>query len=87
MQKYTEEFLDECSETLTEAEEIKGNKDLMRELEPYMKKKGNTMMNLPGTLRQKAQSKINELSKKDGGPKEDGLRIEAEDQPKIQGKS
>jgi hypothetical protein len=37
MNMFTEEFLEECAEHLVKADEIQSNKDLMKELEPYMK--------------------------------------------------
>lgn len=71
MQKYTEEFLDECCETMVKADEIKENKELMHELEPYMKEKGTRITELPGTLKEKYQAKLNDSFKKEEAEKED----------------
>lgn len=43
MTKYTEEFMDDCCETLVKADEIQNNKELMHELEPMMKEKSARM--------------------------------------------
>lgn len=84
MQKYTEEFLDECCETMTKAKEIEGNKELMKELEPYMKEKGKSMMEIPGDMRQKFQAKLNEKAK-ESDESSKGEEIVGK-KPKIQGK-
>lgn len=43
MTKYSEEFMDDCCETLVKADEIQNNKELMHELEPMMKEKSARM--------------------------------------------
>lgn len=87
MQKYTEEFLDECAETLTEAKEIEANKDLMKELEPYMKDKAKTMMEIPGDMRKKFQTKLNEVAKADEESDEaEDMTVEKGKKPRIAAK-
>lgn len=51
MNKYSEEFLSECAETLLEADEIQGNKELMKELEPVLKEKGKRLLTMGSSLK------------------------------------
>jgi len=95
MQKYTEEFLDDCCETMVKADEIKANKELMHELQPYMKEKGTRLIDMPGDLKQKFQAKLNEVSKKEEEEENDsysknkivGEKPLAKEDPKIAGKA
>lgn len=88
MNKYSEEFLKKCCDTLVEAEEIQANKELMEELKPVMKEKGQRLMDMEGSLKQKFQAKLNESYKKDDDEaKVKGEKVLAKEEPKLGSKA
>lgn len=93
MQMYTEEFLNDACETLHKAEEIKANKDLMKELEVKLKEKGQKFLDMAGpegSLKKQFQAKLNESYKKEDFDKEakvKGERATANEEPKLGSKA
>lgn len=92
MQVYTEEFLNKCCETLHEAEEIKANKDLMKELEVKLKEKGQKYLDMAGpegSLKKQFQAKLNESYKKEDEEKSKvkGERANVDEEPKLGSKA
>lgn len=89
MNKYSEEFLDECMEHVVKADEIKGNQELWKELVPYMKERGERVASIadekPSSLDELWKKGKKEASEKEMNEKSE--RLAKEKEPKLGSKA